>query len=184
MAPSQNHAPCLTLFKISKHVYIRPDMRKLFTDYGIYIPLLLVVTFSITGLIQQGTGHWTHIILTNLLIYGVGAQALGFAFGHLFKADIIAEYIGWPKGNPFQQEVGLANLGIGTLGVCCGWFDNGFWLATIIVFTIFMWGCAVGHILEQIKNRNKERGNAGFVFYWDILMPLVLIIFWFIDSKG
>lgn len=157
-------------------------MKKLFINYGIFIPLLLTVIYSITGLLQNGTADWTHIILTNLLIYGVGAQTLGCAFVHLFYGETIAQYIGWPAGNPFQKEVGIANLGIGTLGILCGWFDNGFWLATIIMFSIYMGGCAIGHIREQLINKNKEKGNAGFIFYWDCFMPLILILFWILDK--
>ena len=37
--------------------------------------------------------------------------------GHTFAADEVAESIGWPTGNPFQTEVAVANLAIGTLGI-------------------------------------------------------------------
>jgi hypothetical protein len=35
--------------------------------------------------------------------------------GHYFLSDPVAESIGWPTGNPFQLEVGFANLAVGIL---------------------------------------------------------------------
>lgn len=164
------------------NIYNPNFMKKLFINYGIFIPLLLTVVFSITDLLDSGTTGWPHTILANLLIYGVGAQTLGFAFVHLFHGETIAQYIGWPSGNPFQNEVGIANFGIGTLGILCGWFDNEFWLATIIMFSLFMGGCAIGHIRDRLTNKNKEKGNAGLVFYWDCFMPFILVLFWILDK--
>jgi NAD(P)-dependent dehydrogenase (short-subunit alcohol dehydrogenase family) len=44
---------------------------------------------------------------------GVGG-VFGFV-GHTVYADIAAASIGWPPGNPFQTEVAVANLAIGSL---------------------------------------------------------------------
>ena len=81
--------------------------------YGIYIPLASVILFSLWDLFTGGPGGWVDQLLTNALVIGLGCQLLGFAVGHLFKADAIAEHIGWKKGSPFQLEVGIADLTIG-----------------------------------------------------------------------
>jgi hypothetical protein len=45
-------------------------------------------------------------------------------------------------------------------------FDRGFWLATIIVFSIFMLGAAVGHVRSMIAEHNFAPGNAGYIFWY------------------
>ena len=70
------------------------------------------------------------------------------AAGHLFMPGQAAESIGWPTSR-FQWEVGLAGLGLGGAGVMALGFDR-LWLATIIVFSIFMLGAAVGHIRSML----------------------------------
>ena len=40
-------------------------------------------------------------------------------------------------------------------------FDRGFWLATIIVYSIFMLGAAVGHVCSMLAEHNFAPGNAG-----------------------
>jgi Family of unknown function (DUF6790) len=57
----------------------------------------------------------------------------------------VAKAIGWPTSR-FQWEVGLAGVGYGVAGGMAPAFDRGFWLATIIVFSTFMLGAAVGHV--------------------------------------
>lgn len=98
----------------------------------------------------------------------------GFFF-HAFAADMTAELIGWPTGNPFQFEVAVANLSYGALGLLSLHYRGNFWLATTAAYTVFLWGDAYGHIYQIIVNNNREPGNAGFVLYADILIPVILI---------
>jgi hypothetical protein len=97
--------------------------------------------------------------------------------GHLLFGNRIAEYIGWAKDSPSQFEVGLADLGMGILGLLCSKFGGAFSLAPIVMVTVFGWGCAVVHIRQMIKNKNFSPGNAGYVFFWDALIPVALIAF-------
>jgi hypothetical protein len=106
------------------------------TKYGIYIPLACVVLFSLWDLFTGGPDGWVDQLLTHALVIGLGCQLLGFALGHLFKADTVADHIGWKKGSPFQLEVGIADFAIGTLGVLCAWFSGGFRLPTFDILRI------------------------------------------------
>jgi len=143
--------------------------------YGIAIPLLCVFIFALTDGLQQGWAHWRDLILKNALFYGLGCQMLGFAVGHIFFGDAIADHIGWEKGSPFQFEVGLAALAIAVLGLAAPSFGFEFWLATIIAAAVYLWGCALGHILDMVRRKNFAPGNAGYVFWWDILYPAFLV---------
>ena len=100
--------------------------------------------------------------------------------GHAFKANEIASYIGWPEGNPFQFEVGVANLALGVIGVMCLWIKDRFWLAMVVGSTVFGWGVAYGHIKLIVLYHNYDPGNAGLVLYLDIIVPLLMIILYFL----
>jgi hypothetical protein len=121
----------------------------------------------------------TKIILEIVLAYGLafnlGITALYAFMGHAFVPGKVAEYIGWPSGNPFQFEVAIANLSLGVLGILCLWFRGNFWLATIIASSVFGFGAAYGHIKDIILHHNYAPGNAGAPLYSDIIKPLVFI---------
>ena len=66
------------------------------------------------------------IFLLYLFGIGVAGSGIGGFFGHFFISDSVAESIGWPTGNPFQLEVGFANLAVGILGIVAMGRRDGF----------------------------------------------------------
>lgn len=104
----------------------------------------------------------------------VGLGGIWAFMGHVFDANAVANSIGWPTGNPFQFEVAVANLSYGVLGLLCLHYRGYFWWATAIVYSVFLWGAAYGHIYEMVVNNNHEPGNSGYVLYADIITPLLL----------
>ena len=76
----------------------------------------------------------------------------------------------------FQLEVAAANLAFGVLGVLCLWFRDGFWLATGIGYSTFLFGAAFIHIREMITAGNYAINNAGPILYLgDIAMPALIL---------
>jgi hypothetical protein len=138
-----------------------------------------VVAFAIAEtvqLIEHGGSGFHRATLLNGLVYLVGVTGIIGATGHLFKADDVARSIGWPPGSPFQWEVGVADLGWGVLGVMCPAYGRDFWLATIVMASIFLIGAAVGHVKQMVVAKNFAPGNAGAVFAADVLVPIFLIV--------
>ena len=138
-----------------------------------------VVAFLIAEAVQvgmHGTTGFHRATLLNGLIYLIGVAGLIGASGHLLKADDVARSIGWAPRSPFQWEVGVANLGLGVLGVTCASYGRGFWLATIIMASIYLLGAAAGHVREMVVNKNFAPGNAGAVFAADVIIPVFLIV--------
>jgi Family of unknown function (DUF6790) len=116
------------------------------------------------------------IFFLNSLLFLFGFNGLIGFFGHIFFGPQIAHLIGWPPGNPFQFEVGIANLAMGSLGILSLFFRNNFLLATVTANTIWFWGDAVGHIRSMIISQDFAPGNAGGYFYADIFFPVIAII--------
>ena len=145
-------------------------------QFGMYIPLVIVIIITFSDIRVGDAQDWNKYLLENLLTIGLGYQMLFFGIFHIFFGEKIAAFIGWQKGSPFQYEVGLADLGMGVLGIMCGYYSGSFWLATIVMSSIFLWGCVIGHFRDMIKNKNFNPGSAGFIFWWGLLMPMAMII--------
>jgi Family of unknown function (DUF6790) len=121
-------------------------------------------------------GHASEVFLAWVLVVWVGIGSVLTFLSHTLLADQTARTIGWPTGNPFQTEVAVANLSVGVLGILCYWIRGNFWLATVIATSVWLLGDAVVHIYHIVVDQNYKPGNAGLPFYFDILLPLLLIV--------
>jgi len=94
----------------------------------------------------------------------------------VFFGKLAASFIGW-EDSPFQLEVGFASLGFAAIGFLAfkGSFDLR--LAAIVGPACFLWGAAGGHIYQMITTHNFAPGNAGVIFYSDVLVPILGFIF-------
>jgi hypothetical protein len=110
-----------------------------------------------------------------MYILGVsGAISVFNAVMHTVFADYVAASIGWPAGNPFQTEVGFANLAIGIIGFACFWRYD-FWLPALVAKSLFAFGAGLTHTLDIIHAGNLASNNAGPILAWDFLLPVVLV---------
>jgi hypothetical protein len=140
-----------------------------------FVGLAGFVIAEVVQVVQHGADGLLAASLSNALVWLAGVNSLIVGSGHLTMPGPIARSIGWPAGSPFQWEVGLAGVLIGVLGVLSASYDRDFQLAALLAFTIFYLGAAVGHVRQMVTGRNFAPGNAGFIFYYDILAPLVVI---------
>lgn len=118
-----------------------------------------------------------NILVRWLLLAFPGVGGLLAAYAHTARAEKTAAYIGWQPGSPFQFEVGMANLGLGVAGVMCLWMGHGFQAATGVVFSIFAFGAARGHLDQRKRSGNKAPGNSG-IFLWlnDVAAPAAILV--------
>jgi 4-amino-4-deoxy-L-arabinose transferase-like glycosyltransferase len=116
------------------------------------------------------------IFLLYLFGIGVAGSGIGGFFGHVFLSDPVAESIGWPTGNPFQLEVGMANLAVGILGIVAMSRRDGFREATAITGTVFGVGATLVHVMDVIETGNLAPGNT-IQNLSNLLRPALLIAF-------
>ena len=114
------------------------------------------------------------VYLIYLFMLGVGASGLSGFFGHVFTPDAVAESIDWPKGSPFQQEMGFANLALGVLGLIAAARRDGFREATVIAVTIVGVGATVVHVIDTLQEGNLAPGNT-IQNVANLLKPALLI---------
>lgn len=146
-----------------------------------YVVYLLVAALLATGVdMLLSDAPIVTALLLWLLVFNVGLGGIWAFLGHYYKSDEIAGYIGWPAGNPFQKEVAFTNLALGSCGVLCFFFRDGFWLATIVFASVFLLGAFSVHVKEQRESGNSNPGNAGPVFFADIALPVLLWLLFFL----
>jgi len=146
----------------------------------VYIFLIVTVIGAILHLFlskaEKTKNRIFEVFLLWFLVIMVGIGSIWAFMGHVFLSDTIAALIGWPAGNPFQLEVGIANLSYGILGILCWKFRDNFWTATVIALSTFYLGDAYVHIINIMQTGNMAPGNAGFALYMDIIIPIIIIV--------
>jgi hypothetical protein len=145
------------------------------------------LTFFVLGLLASAIALWrarpprTFALIVDALfsyfvLFSIGFSSLyNFVF-HVFFGKLAAGFIGW-EDSPFQLEVGFASLGFAVVGLLAfrGSFDLR--LAAIVGPACFLWGAAGVHVYQMITAHNFAPGNAGIIFYSDLLVPIVASYF-------
>lgn len=97
---------------------------------------------------------------------------------HVFFGEMAARFIGW-EDSPFQAEVGFASLGFSVIGFLAFRGSHDMRTAAVVGLTCFLLGAAGGHVVQVINEHNFAPGNAGVIFYTDLLIPLIgLTLLW------
>lgn len=117
-------------------------------------------------------------LLAWYVFFAIGASYLYNFVMHVFFGKMAAAFIGWAD-SPFQFEVGTASLGFAVVAFIAAFGSFDLRLAAVLGPSIFTLGAAVGHIRQMVEAHNFAPGNAGVIFWTDILIPLFgFILLW------
>lgn len=140
--------------------------------------LIAAVIALIGGPKPVTTARVADALLAYHVLFAVGLNYLvNFVF-HSFFGEMTARFIGWAD-SPFQLEVAFASLGFAVVGFLAfrGSFDLR--LAAVVGPAFFLLGAAGGHIYQMVSQHNFAPGNAGVIFYMDIILPVVgFLLLW------
>lgn len=140
------------------------------------------VSFFLLGLFAAGiellrTERSSQVLAEALLrwffFFSVGCSFLYNFVCHVFLGTMTARFIGWAP-SPFQAEVGWASLGYALLGFLAFRSDAPARLlriGTLAALSCFLLGAAFGHAVQMITAHNFAPGNAGAIFWTDLLLP-------------
>jgi len=151
------------------------------------------LTFFVIGLFASAIALWraqlprsfamiVEALFSYFLLFSIGFSYLYNFVLHVFFGKLAASFIGW-EDSPFQLEVGFASLGFAAIGFLAfrGSFDLR--LAAIVGPACFLWGAARVHVYQMITAHNFAPGNAGIIFYSDILVPVIGFIFLWLQHR-
>lgn len=144
------------------------------------------LTFLVIGLIASAIAiarapHVTGAVVIEKLFAYFLLFSIFFSFFynfvmHVFFGEMAAHFIGWAQ-SPFQAEVGFASLGFAVVGLLAFFGNRGIRIAAIVGPAMFLWGAAGGHIYQMITANNFSPGNAGIIFWTDVLLPVIGFVF-------
>lgn len=140
---------------------------------------LMTVIAMLLGLVRimaSNVRSKSDIFLGYLFFFAVGLSGMWGFFFHAFFPNMAANFIGW-QPSPFQFEVAMANLGMGVVGIFGLHATKAYRMAGMLFTACLLWGAAFGHVVQMITMNNDAPGNAGLIFYNDLLVPVLLIIF-------
>ncbi|SDB26145.1 DUF6790 family protein [Bauldia litoralis] len=144
------------------------------------------LVFSAVSLARRPAPRTAPVVVEALfkwfLFFSIGASYLYNAVMHTVFAEMAASFIGWAN-SPFQYEVGFASLGFAAVGFLATWRSFDMRLAAILGPALFLWGAACGHIYQMITAHNFAPGNAGIIFWTDILLPIVGFVFLWLQRR-
>ena len=131
---------------------------------SIFAMIMSAETLNKQGVIES--------LITWFIFFSIGVSYLYNGIVHTVFSEVSAQIIGWPD-SPFQQEVGFASFGFALIGYIA---FRGSWqtrLCAVVGPSCILLGAAGGHIYQMITAGNFAPGNAGAVFYMDILLPII-----------
>jgi hypothetical protein len=137
--------------------------------------LVIGLIFSIVAIVRAERPQAALVVeklLSWHVLWVVGIANFYNFVMHTFFGKMSAAFIGWAD-SPFQLEVGMASLGFAVVGFLAAFRSFDLRLAAIIGPSCFLLGAAGGHIYQMITAHNFAPGNAGVIFYTDILIPLI-----------
>jgi hypothetical protein len=159
---------------------------------GTVIYILLAnytLTLLVLGLMAAGISLWgrprpltaavvVEDVFAYFLLCSVGVSFVYSFVVHVFFGEMTAKFIGW-EPSPFQTELGMACLGYAVVGFLACRGDFGLRAAAVIGPAIFLVGAAAGHIYQMLVAQNFAPGNAGVIFYTDLMIPLIgAVLLW------
>jgi len=138
-----------------------------------FFALGLIVSF--VAIARSGNSIDQSLVLEKLLawyvFFSIGIDNFYNFVMHVFFGRMSAAFIGWAD-SPFQFEVGTASLGYAAVGLLAAFRSYDLRLAAVLGPSVFTLGAAAGHINQMVTAHNFAPGNAGIIFWTDILIPL------------
>jgi hypothetical protein len=152
------------------------------------------LTFLVIGLIASAIAYAAQpaprtiaqlleALFSYFLLFSIGFSFFYNFVMHVFFGEIAARFIGWAN-SPFQTEVGFASLGFATVGILAFRGDRGLRTAAVVGPSLFLLGAAAGHIYQMITAHNFAPGNAGLIFWTDILVPAIGFGLLYLDAPA
>ena len=113
----------------------------------------------------------------------MGLFSLYNFFAYLFFPQEVVSFRGYAQTSPFQYELAMAYLAFGVLGILCFWERGDFAFATVIGFSLFLFGSGFGHLTDYIHKKSDKAQNVDLLLYIDLVLPLVLLILTLIHRR-
>ncbi len=147
----------------------------LFLSLYVFSVLGFIIHYSFIDSKERTRFRLVELFLLYQIIFSLGMTSFMAFFGLTFLSEYIADITNWPW-SPFEQQLGNVNLAFGVLGTLSIWFRGGFWMATILGFSVWILSDGFQHLYHAFFRNNLSEGNIGVPLYTDFIIPIILLI--------
>lgn len=142
------------------------------------LPTFLCIAAIACAALRKHDQHWARRYLSWILLLAVGIDGLWAGVFHVFFPAVASAQIGWQQ-SPFEFEIGVADIALGTVAVLSFWRSLSFQSATALYAIIFYGGVSIGHVMQALRNDDYEADNFGLLLALTVTRAIVLsILLW------
>lgn len=156
-------------------MFIQNCMHFFFANFG---PSMLVLAIIIASVSQWRNPNRpaAETFFRWIVLLPFGLKGIYTYVMHAFFGAYVDNLVLWDNTYSFQYEAAVSNLAFGVLGMLAYKASYDFRLATVIGATCWLWGDAAGHFYLIINDKNINFIDTSPSFWWQILIPLLLIL--------
>jgi hypothetical protein len=140
------------------------------------LPFIGIILFIIAScpLLSGSHPDWRHQLLINGITYMIGWAGIGTGISHVFFGNKISKSIGFEQ-NEFETEVGFISLSLGVVALLASNHSTQYWLALILVSSIYRIACGFLHVQQIIKHKNYAINNT-VILVINFVVPAFLLL--------
>lgn len=125
------------------------------------IALVIAAAVHAARLEEKTPERVGEIALVWLLVGYCGIPLLAVAVGNLAQPDRAAEILGFPAGNPFQDFLGIALVGMSAIAILATWLRGPYLVGPALAWIVWWTGATWVHL--------KTAGGLGTIHPHDLL---------------
>lgn len=131
------------------------------------------VHVSMTGRRSASTAG--EVVLLYLLVGYCGLPMLAVSAVSLLRPDAVADWLGLPIGDPFQQFMSVAYLGMSVVATLALWYRGHYLIAPAVCWAVFFAGATVVHLDHYGEQGGLGHGELLHTFATHGLISLLLL---------
>lgn len=143
----------------------------------VYLLLAVLVGGALhIGLTQERTARRIgELGLLWVLVGYCGLPMLAVSLWTLSSPDRVADVLGFPPGNPFQEFLGVAYLGMSLLSVLALRYRGTYLIGPAVVWAVFFAGATFIHLKDYGSRGVVTHHDALFIFATHGLISVLLV---------
>lgn len=133
----------------------------------------MFVSALAVGYLKKRPEQTAERYLAWLLLLAVGIDGIWAGIFHIFLPQVASGQIGW-QVSPFEFEIGVADLALGTAAVIAFWCSLSFKSGIAAYAILFYIGVAVGHFYQAFAHGDFSPDNFGLLLLITILRAVLI----------
>jgi hypothetical protein len=140
------------------------------------LAVLLAASIHVAMLKERTLPKGGELFLRYILVGYCGVPMVAVSVGVLVSPDRAADILGFPAGNPFQDFLGYAYLGMSLVAVLALRYRGTFLVGPAVGWTVFFAGATAVHLKTMGEGGRMTHGDALYIFAVHGLISVLLAV--------